>query len=87
MPETLEKRVLSAFAGCGSLFRKTSCAVSFTHGVPDYNGHYGIRELCDICPARTKSDLCKSTHRVPSGLRGLPGSPQRLPEAERHTWS
>src|SRR5690606_7577652 len=52
VPETLEARVLSAFAGSQSLFRKTSCAVAFVHGLPDYNGHYGIRELCDICPVR-----------------------------------
>lgn len=65
VPETLERRVLSAFAGSESLFRKTSCAVSFAHGEPDYNGHYGIRELCDICPL-AQLDLCKSAHRVPS---------------------
>ena len=43
VPETLEQRVLAAFAGLASLFRKTSCAVSYAHGLPDYNGHYGIR--------------------------------------------
>lgn len=68
MPETLEKRVLSTFAGCESLFRKTSCAVSFAHGEADYNGHYGIRELCDICPL-AQLDLCKSAHHVPSAER------------------
>ncbi|WP_231951411.1 radical SAM protein [Nocardia terpenica] len=53
-PEHLEDRILTAAAefGTGSpLFRKTSCAVTYAHGVADYNGHYGIRELCDICPA------------------------------------
>jgi DNA repair photolyase len=52
MPETLERRVLTAFRDHGGrpLFRKTSCAVSYVHGLPDYNGHVGIRELCDICP-------------------------------------
>ena len=50
VPETLERRVLSAFADSASLFRKTSCAVSYAHDLPDYNGHYGISELCDICP-------------------------------------
>ncbi|HXZ72369.1 MAG TPA: hypothetical protein VEH31_16075 [Streptosporangiaceae bacterium] len=48
VPETLERRVLTAFAESASLFRKTSCAVSYAHGLPDYNGHYGISELCDI---------------------------------------
>ena len=54
LPEHLEKRVLAAAAvrppGGSPLFRKTSCAVSYAHGLPDYNGHVGIRELCDICP-------------------------------------
>jgi hypothetical protein len=65
VPETLEQRVLAAITGSGSLFRKTSCAVSYAHGLPDYNGHYGVRELCDICPAAQLS-LCRSAHRVPS---------------------
>jgi DNA repair photolyase len=54
-PEALEQRILAAAqtrkAGGSPLFRKTSCAVTYAHGVADYNGHYGIRELCDICPA------------------------------------
>lgn len=50
---SLENRVLTAWREQGRtlpLFRKTSCAVSFAHRLADYNGHYGIRELCDICP-------------------------------------
>lgn len=31
--------------------------------MPDYNGHYGIRELCGI-PV-TQRDLCRGAHRVP----------------------
>lgn len=53
-PERLEQRILAgagARSGGSPLFRKTSCAVTYAHGVADYNGHYGIRELCDICPA------------------------------------
>ncbi|MFB7512862.1 radical SAM protein [Streptomyces sp. NPDC056144] len=53
MPEEAEQRLLTAFEGDGSwdaLFRKTSCGVAYAHGEADYNGHYGIRELCDICP-------------------------------------
>ncbi|HCT76983.1 MAG TPA: radical SAM protein [Micromonosporaceae bacterium] len=54
-PNALEKRILTAAqarpASGSPLFRKTSCAVTYAHGVADYNGHYGIRELCDICPA------------------------------------
>jgi DNA repair photolyase len=68
VPETLERRVLAAFADVPSLFRKTSCAVSFAHGLPDYNGHYGIRELCDICPM-SQLDLCRQAHRVPTAAR------------------
>lgn len=53
MPEAAEKRILDAFkhdGTWGALFRKTSCAVAYAHGEADYNGHYGIPELCDICP-------------------------------------
>ncbi|WP_244884215.1 radical SAM protein [Carbonactinospora thermoautotrophica] len=82
VPETLEKRVLEAFrtGNGGPLFRKTSCAVSFVHGEPDYNGHYGIRELCDICPTQ-QLDRCAVAHRVPSAeeLREIAA---RLPEGE-----
>ncbi|MFJ9030803.1 hypothetical protein ACIRQP_20180 [Streptomyces sp. NPDC102274] len=79
VPETLEKRVLSAFGGSDSLFRKTSCAVSYAHGEPDYNGHYGIRELCDICPLG-QLDRCKEAHRVPSAGR-IREVADALPEA------
>ena len=41
VPETLERRVIDAFSNSSALFRKTSCAVSYAHGLPDYNGHYG----------------------------------------------
>jgi hypothetical protein len=65
VPETLERRALAAFDESAPLFRKTSCAVSFAHGLPDYNGHVGIPELCDICPVR-QLDLCRSAHRIPT---------------------
>jgi DNA repair photolyase len=66
VPATLEQRVLAAFerGNGGPLFRKTSCAVSYAHELPDYNGHVGIRELCDICPA-AQLDRCLVAHRVP----------------------
>lgn len=57
VPEELEARVLDAFPNASALFRKTSCAVSYAHGLPDYNGHYGVRELCDICPL-SQLELC-----------------------------
>jgi hypothetical protein len=68
VPETLERRVLAAFGGAMPLFRKTSCAVSFAHGLPDYNGHAGIPELCDICPL-SQLELCRSAHRVPTAAQ------------------
>ncbi|MCD0485213.1 radical SAM protein [Streptacidiphilus sp. ASG 303] len=59
MPEEAERRILRRFRRPGEsdepwgpLFRKTSCAVAYAHGLPDYNGHYGIPELCDICPVK-----------------------------------
>lgn len=80
VPETLEQRVLAAFSDSASLFRKTSCAVSFVHGLPDYNGHYGIRELCDICPL-SQLERCRSAHQVPT-LNRLYDVAERLPEAK-----
>jgi hypothetical protein len=65
VPEALEQRVLVAFADSSSLFRKTSCAVSYVHALPDYNGHVGIGELCDICPL-AQVDLCQHAHRIPA---------------------
>jgi len=79
VPEALEQRVLSAFSNSSWLFRKTSCAVSFVHDLPDYNGHYGIRELCDICPLG-QLDRCRSAHRVPT-VRQLQEAAGVLPEA------
>ncbi|WP_432104082.1 radical SAM protein [Streptomyces sp. bgisy091] len=79
MPEAAERRILDAFEADGSwgpLFRKTSCGVAYAHGEADYNGHYGVRELCDICPkeqiakceaAWVKPDLANVTQEA----RGL----------------
>ncbi|MFC3345983.1 radical SAM protein [Streptomyces echinoruber] len=72
MPETLESRILAAFRRpsdeeqpFGPLFRKTSCAVAYAHQMADYNGHYGIRELCDICPRR-QVGLCAQAWKAPA---------------------
>ncbi|MEV6558300.1 radical SAM protein [Nocardia sp. NPDC051756] len=65
-PEDLEKRILTAATehGTGSpLFRKTSCAITYAHSVADYNRHYGIRELCDICPAVQINRCANTWHR------------------------
>lgn len=68
VPEELEARVLETFSNSSALFRKTSCAVSYVHGLPDYNGHIGIRELCDICPL-SQLERCQNGHRVPSAAQ------------------
>lgn len=68
MPADLDEKVITAWRESGAatpLFRKTSCGVCFAHGVPDYNGHWGVRELCDICPTAQR-ELCGSAHRPPS---------------------
>jgi DNA repair photolyase len=79
VPETLEARVLAAFDSSTPLFRKTSCAVSYAHGLPDYNGHYGIQELCDICPL-SQLGRCADAHRVPCAER-MWTTAQAIPEA------
>ncbi len=53
LPEYTEEKILNFFNSNKSvapIFRKTSCGVAFVHEQADYNGHYGIREICDICP-------------------------------------
>jgi DNA repair photolyase len=80
VPETLEQRVLTVFIESTSLFRKTSCAVAYAHGLPDYNGHYGVQELCDICPI-SQLDLCSQAHRVPTAER-IHEVARSLPEAQ-----
>lgn len=64
LPEALEERVLRAFDGM-PLFRKTSCGVAYAHGVADFNGHYGLPDICDICPAKQIA-ICAGAHRTPS---------------------
>ena len=66
LPEESEQRILDFLhipertqAPWGPLFRKTSCGVAYAHGEADYNGHFGIRELCDICPPAQVA-LCRS---------------------------
>jgi hypothetical protein len=39
---------------------------SYALGLPDYNGPYGIGELCDVCPL-SQLDLCRSAHRADQG--------------------
>jgi DNA repair photolyase len=63
LPRKAEERILASFAD-RPLFRKTSCGVAFAHGRADYNGHYCIREVCDICPVAQLA-LCASSHRQP----------------------
>jgi DNA repair photolyase len=49
------------------IFRKTSCAVAYAHGVADYNGHYGVRDICDICPER-QVQTCAEAHVRPTAV-------------------
>lgn len=66
LPRALEAKILAAFgdAKAGPLFRKTSCAVASVHGEADYNGHYGIAEICDICP-RAQVARCRACFGQP----------------------
>ncbi len=68
MPAELDRNVVKVYKESGvetPLFRKTSCGASYVHGLPDYNGHWGIRELCDICPLQ-QQQLCDSAYKTPS---------------------
>ena len=67
--EDKESKILKLYFKFGgkNIFRKTSCAISKSWQQPDYNGHYGIRELCDICPEKQVS-ICKSFFRQPDTI-------------------
>ncbi len=63
LPRDTESRILAHFEG-KPIFRKTSCGVAFAHGVPDFNGHFGISEICDICPEAQRK-ICSEHHYKP----------------------
>lgn len=68
MPADLDARVITAWRESGiatPLFRKTSCGVAYAHAAPDYNGHWGVREICDICPIAQRQ-RCADDHREPT---------------------
>lgn len=68
MPDELDARVVAAWRESGiatPLFRKTSCGVAYAHSAPDYNGHWGVRELCDICP-QVQRRRCLDDYREPN---------------------
>jgi hypothetical protein len=60
LPAGLDARVIRAWRESGistPLSRRTSCGVSAAHGAAGYNGHWGVRELCGICPV-AQTALC-----------------------------
>jgi DNA repair photolyase len=63
LPAQVEGRILKAMQG-RPLFRKTSCGVAYAHSIADYNGHFGVHEICDICPS-AQLGLCAAAHRRP----------------------
>ncbi|TAY85763.1 radical SAM protein [Rhizobium leguminosarum] len=63
LPRETESRILTSFEG-RPIFRKTSCGVAFAHGIPDFNGHFGISEICDICP-EAQREICRTHHHKP----------------------
>jgi DNA repair photolyase len=68
LPAELDAKVVAAWKAHGTrvpLFRKTSCGATAAHRVPDYNGHWGVPELCDICPAAQRT-RCADAHRAPA---------------------
>jgi DNA repair photolyase len=90
LPRELDLRIVDAFRRAGregAIFRKTSCAVAFAHSTHDYNGHFGIRELCDICPS-DQIERCRRAWKKPDfdlvtdlarrhGACGLPSIDER----------
>jgi DNA repair photolyase len=71
MPDELDARVVAAWKASGTttpLFRKTSCGVAYAHHSPDYNGHWGVRELCDICPTAQRR-RCADDYAEPTAAQ------------------
>lgn len=107
LPKVQEERVLHGLVEArlldkqvAPIFRKTSCAISYAHKAADYNGHYGIQELCDICPENQKK-ICSTAWRIPdiqevaviAGRVGITQTPiiskraitfRAIPEQERY---
>jgi DNA repair photolyase len=68
MSQELDTSVVDAWKASGittPLFRKTSCGVASAHDAADYNGHWGMPDLCDICPAK-QQQRCSATHTTPT---------------------
>lgn len=68
LPKELEDKVFEAYKKSGltvPLFRKTSCGVAYAQELRDYNGHWGVNELCDICPQEQR-ELCNNEYRTPT---------------------
>ena len=69
LPQETEIKVLNAYKerakDVSPLFRKTSCAVSYVFGTPDYNAHYCVGEMCDICPDK-QVEICKDAFQTPT---------------------
>jgi len=69
LPRDLERKVLRLWNDlCPQtpIFRKTTCAAAFVHGLPDPNGHWGVRDICAICP-RGQQAVCAAAHQRPEG--------------------
>lgn len=69
LPRITESKVLNAYKErkrkISPLFRKTSCAVSYVFGIPDYNAHHCVGDMCDICPDGQR-EICKNNYLVPT---------------------
>ena len=68
MSDELDAEVVAAWRASGiatPLFRKTSCGVAYAHRAADYNGHWGVPGLCDICPAK-QQQRCAAAHTKPT---------------------
>lgn len=67
LPLEEEHRLLNMYEAHSTgtpIFRKTSCGVAFAHRQPDYNGHFGITELCSTCPSAQYS-TCNAAWKRP----------------------
>lgn len=68
LPQDLDDRIVEAHRRSSvqtPLFRKTSCGVAYAFKEPDYNGHWGVREICETCPV-SQQKICAEGYKAPT---------------------
>ncbi|MBU3907350.1 MAG: radical SAM protein [Nanoarchaeota archaeon] len=68
-PKDLQEKIMEIYQGFAPVYRYTSCAVSSTFGVPDYNAHLGFFKETQnkefvVCPLPCNGDQTKICNNI-----------------------